>query len=263
MWKHPKFNEELFAAAKRLDCSWVGPVLTDPNLNYEYNDCHNNVLTHVREYGGNQVLGYYFLSGFGVIQAIRHSVWDNYDRLVDVTPYRDSREYIVFGRSRNQEADCTVSNCFFHSVDKYVGCNQEVHKMYYVYQLVDPRTRQPFYVGKGTGGRAYTHLWETPTTRNQYKENKIAAIRHAGMEPIVEMIAENITNEELAYDIEKQLIQKYGRKGYEPDGILTNVCPDNRPPNHKGKSYEEIYGDRAEEQRSRRARLQKERGGFL
>ena len=47
----------------------------------------------------------------------------------------------------------------------------------------------------------------------------------------------------------------YGRKGYEKDGILLNICKDNRPPGNdnfitenpgrkmKGKTYEELYGN--------------------
>ena len=136
--------------------------------------------------------------------------------------------------------------------------------MFYVYELTDPRTGMPFYVGKGTGARAKTHFWEIPATRNIHKENKINAIRQAGLEPTIRYVVENIEDEDIAYAIEEALIQKYGRKGYEQDGILTNICINSRPPNHKGKSYEEIYGsaERANEQRSLRARLQKERGGY-
>lgn len=135
--------------------------------------------------------------------------------------------------------------------------------MYYVYELIDPRHNVPFYVGKGKGRRAKTHLWETPETRNEHKENKIAAIRREGLEPIIKYIVEDIEDEELAYDIETALIKHYGRKGYDKKGILTNICEDSRPPNHKGKTYEQIYGvERAKEQRELRARLQKERGGY-
>ena len=114
--------------------------------------------------------------------------------------------------------------------------------MYYVYELIDPRNNQPFYVGKGKGRRAKTHLWEIPETRDVYKENKIAAIRKEGLEPEIKYVVKNIADEKLAYDIETSIIKQYGRKGYDKNGILTNICEDARPPNHKGKSYEEIYG---------------------
>jgi len=135
--------------------------------------------------------------------------------------------------------------------------------MYYVYELIDPRNNQPFYVGKGTGRRAKTHLWEIPETRNEYKENKIASIRQAGLEPEIKYVVENIANETLAYDIETLIIKQYGRKGYDKDGMLTNICKDARPPNHKGKTYEEIYGvEKAKEQKEKRSQLQKARGGY-
>lgn len=135
--------------------------------------------------------------------------------------------------------------------------------MYYVYELIDPRNNMPFYVGKGSGRRAVTHLWPVPETRNEYKENKIAAIRNHGLEPIIKYVAENIVDEGLAYKIEEDLIKQYGRKGYDENGILTNICKDARPPNHKGKTYEDIYGEvKAKEQRALRAKLQKERGGY-
>ena len=135
--------------------------------------------------------------------------------------------------------------------------------MYYVYQLVDPFTKLPFYIGKGSGRRATTHLWKIPETRNQYKENKIADIRKNGKEPLIEYLIVNIFDEDIAYSIEEAYIKKYGRKGYETDGILTNVCLNSRPPNHKGKTYEEIYGvERSIEQKELRSALQKERGGY-
>ena len=135
--------------------------------------------------------------------------------------------------------------------------------MFYVYQLTDPRNNQPFYIGKGTGNRAKTHLLEIPDTRNVYKENKIAAIRREGLEPKIEYIAENISDEKIAYNIEAELIKKYGRKGYDTGGILTNICPDARPPNHKGRSYEQIYGpERALIERKKRADIQLSRGGY-
>lgn len=135
---------------------------------------------------------------------------------------------------------------------------------YYVYMLIDPRKHKPFYIGKGTGRRANTHLWDTPETRNEYKESIIAAIRAKGMEPQIKYLIEDIIDESFAYDIEAALIKYYGRKGYDKGGILANICEDARPPNHKGKTYEEIYRskEKADEQRALRSKIQKERGGY-
>jgi hypothetical protein len=45
--------------------------------------------------------------------------------------------------------------------------------MYYVYELIDPRNNMPFYIGKGKGRRAKTHLWPKPETRNVYIEKEL------------------------------------------------------------------------------------------
>lgn len=265
MWSNPvSVNEELIDMARKLDCNWIGAVSVNPIPGYDENNCHNNVLTHCNIYGGEKVIGYYFVEGFGTIQAIRHSVWKNNKGMQDITPYADNRQHIIFGTSAINQPDYSISNCYSQSLAKYIdNIEQESDIVYYVYQLVDPRTDQPFYIGKGKGRRAKTHLWEVPETRNQHKENKIASIRANGLEPKIEYIAENIVDEQLAYTIEATLIAKYGRKGYEKDGILTNCCADNRPPNHKGKTYDEIYGsEKAKQQRALRSRLQKERGGY-
>lgn len=262
MWGNPvDVCDTITEMARWLQCDWVGAVLVQPEPGYEENQCHTNVITHCSIYGGKHVIGYYFIRGFGTIQAIRHSVWYKDQQLIDITPYCDHREHIIFARSRSQNLDYQIPNCYAHSLTKYIG--NEEHDVYYVYQLVDPMTDQPFYIGKGKGDRAKTHLTKVGRDRNVYKDNKIAAIREQGLEPRIEYIAENILDEQLAYDIETQMIARYGRKGYEENGILTNVCADNRPPNHKGKTYEEIYGpEKAKQQREMRSRLQKERGGY-
>lgn len=134
---------------------------------------------------------------------------------------------------------------------------------YYVYILVDPRDRRPFYVGKGTGRRAQQHLWEMSREHNPYKTNVIRSIRADGFEPEIVYAAEEIADEALAYDLEANIIRFWGRKGYDKNGILTNVAPDLRPPNHKGRTYEDIYGaEGAVEQREKRRQLQLERGGY-
>lgn len=101
---------------------------------------------------------------------------------------------------------------------------------YYVYAYVDPRTELPFYIGKGHGTRAYSHLTESrTTTKNLKKWNKIASLRKSGYEPQVTILIDNLT-EDAAYLYEEELIRKYGRKGIDPGGILTNICASGRPP---------------------------------
>lgn len=254
MWKIPDINA-VTDFARQLACSYIAEVPVFSEAAYEHDCCHSNVDIHVSLYGGRKVSGYYFLEGFGTVQAIAHSVWDGPAGIQDITPYRDDRTYNVFAIG-----PIVRNNYYLQSFAKYM---QEIEIMYYVYQLVDPRTNLPFYIGKGKGNRAKYHLYETARVENKYKDNKIRAIRSAGHEPRIDIVAENIPDESLAYDIEKELIIQWGRKGYEPGGILTNVCEDNRPPSHKGKTYEEIYGARAEEQRKKRADLQRAAGGWF
>ena len=110
--------------------------------------------------------------------------------------------------------------------------------MFYVYSLNDPRTNQPFYIGKGSGDRCYHHLSGKVTGENPYKDRVINQIRLSGFEPLVVIIQSGL-DEEAAYDAECQLIKKYGRRRYDKNGILTNLCEDKRSPSQKGKKFSE------------------------
>jgi hypothetical protein len=48
-------------------------------------------------------------------------------------------------------------------------------------------------------------------------------------------LVDNILDENDAYTLEAEYIQKYGRENIDSGGILANICLDNRPPNWKGK----------------------------
>jgi hypothetical protein len=110
--------------------------------------------------------------------------------------------------------------------------------MYYVYALIDVRTNLPFYIGKGlkVNNRHLDHFNESiGTTSNRHKMFKINFLRSSGYEIPIDILADNIPNEEDAYNIETGYIKKYGRTNIDPDGILTNICLGNRPPNHSGR----------------------------
>lgn len=102
-------------------------------------------------------------------------------------------------------------------------------QQYYVYALVNPITDLPFYIGKGTKNRAWSHLKE-PYNPSNKKSNVINIIRQLGHEPSVHIIYETF-NEKEAYDTEY-----FGIKYYHSMGIyLTNrVGVDLRPPSRKG-----------------------------
>jgi hypothetical protein len=133
--------------------------------------------------------------------------------------------------------------------------DQETKEMFYIYCYIDPITNNPFYIGKGKQDRAYVHIKHAKEERNNENKtrflNKLENLIEQGYEPKVIFLAQNIDNEDIAYDIEESFIKKYGRVGYEENGILLNICEGSRPPNHKNKTYKEIYGDKAEEQRKK------------
>jgi hypothetical protein len=135
--------------------------------------------------------------------------------------------------------------------------------MYYVYELIDPRVNLPFYIGKGKDKRVYFHLSEKSRAKsdNFKKFDKIKKIRKEGYEPEVKIV-QYFEDENDAYEYEEKLIKIYGRRDIDEGGILTNICESSRPPKLKGKTYQEIYGDKWEEQIQKRMKTKEERGNY-
>ncbi len=90
---------------------------------------------------------------------------------------------------------------------------------FYVYAIKDPRSKQPrpFYIGKGTGSRAYDHLVSPDSTR---KYKRIKEILDAGKKPIIDILVDDLT-EAQALKIEAELIAAFGTE--ETGGVLTNA----------------------------------------
>ncbi|RXH14856.1 GIY-YIG nuclease family protein [Bradyrhizobium guangzhouense] len=84
---------------------------------------------------------------------------------------------------------------------------------YYVYVYIDPRNYEEFYYGKGKGSRKRAHLSDTSDSE---KSRRIKAIRAAGLEPIIRVIARNLTEQE-ALLVERTLLWKLGKQ-------LTNIA---------------------------------------
>ena len=78
---------------------------------------------------------------------------------------------------------------------------------FYVYVYIDPRNFEEFYYGKGTGNRKTAHLTDESDSE---KAKRIKAIKKEGLEPIIKVIAKDLTERE-AFLIEKTLIWRLGR----------------------------------------------------
>lgn len=89
---------------------------------------------------------------------------------------------------------------------------------YYVYELIDPRTNEVFYIGKGKGKRMYQHEKSAKTncSVNSKKTGVILDIHNAGLEVLYKVVADGLTEAE-AFNLEHKLIS-------EGKEYLTNIA---------------------------------------
>jgi hypothetical protein len=105
---------------------------------------------------------------------------------------------------------------------------------YYVYFYVNPKTKIPFYVGKGLNKRAF--LFDKHN-HNKSLLSYLKKLKNLGYtkEEIV-LIKENNLSEFEALEKEKYFVKQYGKKN--EGGLLFNIIDGgSQPPNQKNKRY--------------------------
>ena len=90
--------------------------------------------------------------------------------------------------------------------------------VWYVYELIDPRTDTVFYVGKGARNRLDAHEHEARSGIKSHKCNKIRSIWEDGHQIVKRKVAQ-FWDEEAAYEHEAERIAEIGLTN------LTNVLP--------------------------------------
>lgn len=78
----------------------------------------------------------------------------------------------------------------------------------YVYVYIDPRTDQPFYIGKGKGSRLFSHLEDES---DNDKAARISEIRATGLEPRIDVLRYGMSDSE-AILVEAAAIDLIGKK---------------------------------------------------
>ena len=112
---------------------------------------------------------------------------------------------------------------------------------YYVYGLIDPRTNQIFYIGKGTGNRVFEHEKESLNSPNsdKLKLKTISEINALGLDVKKIIINSNLTETE-AFAAEAALINAFN---YVSGARLTNIVAGHHSAEVLSvEDFEKIYG---------------------
>lgn len=114
---------------------------------------------------------------------------------------------------------------------------------FYVYELIDPSSQQPFYVGKGRDDRAQRHISLRKNKKlqksNPHKFNTINKIIDIDKKQVIVKLIKSMKTEHNAFIHERSLIKKYGRK-CNGSGILTNIASGGKGNTQDGKSIDQF-----------------------
>lgn len=112
--------------------------------------------------------------------------------------------------------------------------------LYYVYELVDPTTMIPFYVGKGRGDRMSRHISLRNCKRinesNPHKSRTINKIVSGGHKVLCRVVFSGTESD--CFNHERQLIQTYGFR--RCGGSLTNITFGGEGNTSSGKSVDQF-----------------------
>ena len=124
------------------------------------------------------------------------------------------------------------SNIFTLSISLLIMVQKfpaNIHKQIsnYIYAIYDPREVLPFYVGRGVGDRAFSHLKDS---HNEAVDQKVSSLRSQGFEPIIKILIHGL-NLKQAKAAETVAIAMLGKdtlanKVLGSGSSLTNVSPE-------------------------------------
>jgi hypothetical protein len=114
---------------------------------------------------------------------------------------------------------------------------------YYVYRLIDPRTGETFYIGKGKGNRVFEHVKAELGSEGDELTDKLTRIReiHADGFKVAHVIHRHGMDEATAFEVEAALIDAYP----EVANIVSGHASDERGVMHSDQIIEQYEAKEA------------------
>lgn len=111
--------------------------------------------------------------------------------------------------------------------------------MFYVYGIFDSLENELFYIGKGKGKRYEDHFKKNKWDFNLEKIDRIRSLEEKGHPPEIRIIIDGL-DENIAFEIEKELVCRIGRKCFH-EGPLLNLAPGGKWAKGESPFYSEIF----------------------